>query len=77
MKFIWTTSSKQALEDIKKQIIENHNENKREKIRIKFTKKKWFVAVPIVVFGYPAFDLYINEKYYKNYLFKKNEWKEH
>lgn len=76
MKFLWTTASKNALEEIKEQIIEKYKNKDLSKIKIKFTKKKEFVAVPISILLYPAFNLYINEKLYKTYAFKNKKWKE-
>lgn len=77
MKFLWTTSSQNALKEIKIRIIKQYKIKDQNKIKIKFTKKKEFIAVPIPFFNFPAFSLYINEKFYKTFLLKNKEWEEH
>lgn len=74
MKFLWTTASRNALKEIKKRMSEQHEEKDINRFRLKFTKKKEFTAVPIPYFGYPAFQLYINEKLYATYV-KNKRWR--
>lgn len=74
MKFLWTTASTNALKEIKKRMIEQHEKNDINRFKLKFTKKKEFLAVPIPYFNYPAFELYVNEKYDCTYVFKNKKW---
>ena len=75
MKFDWTNSSLNALDEIKKRMIEQYNHKINTRIKVKFTKKKEFLAVPVFTFNIPAFQLFINDKLYGLYLFKNNNWK--
>ena len=75
MKFEWTNSSSKVLDIIKYRITKNYEDKNIEKINIKITKKKHFLAIPIPSTS-PAFTLYINDKFYKSYFYKDNSWME-
>lgn len=75
MRFLWTTASKKALEEIKARMIIQHNEKNINRFRLKFTKKKEFLAIP-VPFTDAAFQLFINGKFYKTYFYQNKKWKE-
>jgi len=74
MKFLWTTASRNALAEIKKRMIEQHEKKDINRFKLKFTKKKEFTAIPVPYFGSPAFQLFINEKLHSTYILKKNKW---
>lgn len=57
-------------------MIEQHKNKDINRFKLKFTKKKEFVAVPVPYFGVPAFRLFLNEKEFKTYLFKDKKWQE-
>jgi hypothetical protein len=71
--FKWTESSLRLLKIIKTKIIENFNNKNPVKISMKTTKKKEFLAVPIP-YKSPAFQLYINNKFYTSYFLKDDKW---
>ena len=75
MKFIPTTASSKAIEEIKKRMLEQHENKDISKFRLKFTKKKEFLAVPSLYFGCPAFRLYINNSPFATYIFRNKKWK--
>ena len=74
MKFLWTKSSRNALSEIKKRMIEQHEKGDINRFKLKFTKKKEFLAVPVPYFKYPAFQLYLNENLQNTYVLKKDKW---
>ena len=76
MKFLWTNASRNVLKEIKKKMIEQHENKDINRFKLKFTKKKEFLAVPLPHFNIPAFNLFINEEIYGTYLFEKNKWRE-
>lgn len=76
MKLLWTNASRNALKKIKERMIEQHKDNDINRFRLKFTKKKEFLAIPVLYFSSPAFRLYLNDKSYATYLLKKDKWKE-
>jgi len=73
MKLILSPSARNALNKIKDQMIKQFEEKDINRFKIKFTKKKEFLAVPIPYTG-PAFQLYINDKFLRTYFFKKGKW---
>jgi hypothetical protein len=73
MNYNWTNQSLKILEQIKKEIIINFKNKEPNKKNRYVTKKKVFVAVPLP-YNNPAFQLYINDKFYRSYFFKNNEW---
>jgi hypothetical protein len=73
MNFKWTVQSKQIFEELKKEVILNfENKEPTKKIR-KFTKKKEFLIIPIP-YQSPAFQLFIDGKFYGSFFYKNNEW---
>ncbi|MDD4110164.1 MAG: hypothetical protein PHS54_01270 [Clostridia bacterium] len=75
MNFILTNSSSRALKQIKEKMIEQFEKKDINKFRLKFTKKKEFLAIPVPYTG-PAFQLFINGRFHKTYFFKDKKWKE-
>jgi hypothetical protein len=75
MGIYWTKSSLAVLEEIKEIIINDFKNKNPQKINIKITKKKTLIAVPIP-FNKPAFQLFIQDKFYKSYFLKDNKWEE-
>jgi len=75
MKFLWTTASRKALQKIKERMIDQYENKDINRFKLKFTKKKEFVAVPVTFFGCPAFQLFVNGKEFNTYLFKDKKWK--
>jgi len=75
MKFLFTTSSRKALKQIKERMIQQYHDKDINKFIIKFTKKKEFIAIPFAYSG-PAFQLFLNNKFYKAYFFKEKKWSE-
>lgn len=76
MKFELTRQASNVLNLIKEKMTLNYSKGDFKPIKAKFTKKKYFLAVPIKEFSFPAFKLYINNHLFKSYLFKDNQWKE-
>ena len=74
MEFNWTKSSTNALNEIKIIMIDQYNKKIDDKIKIKFTKKKEFLAIPMFWLMAPAFQLFINERLYCSYVFRDNKW---
>jgi len=74
MKFLWTNASRNALRKIKERMIEQYEKKNVDRFKLKFTKKKEFLAVPSPYFTCPAFRLYVNEKPYGTYLFRDDNW---
>jgi len=73
MNFKWTPSAIKLLDKIKKDRI-NDFENKTIKLYSFFqTKKRIFKVIPIP-YQTPAFQLYIDGKFYGSYFLKNNEW---
>lgn len=73
MKFKWTYNSLKVLSEIKKKVIKNFENKTPENFKINLTKKKWFM-IKIIPYDNPAFMLYVNDKFLKNYFYKNNEW---
>ena len=74
MKFLWTTASRNALKEVKERMIEQHEKKDVSKFKLKFTKKKEFLAIPSPWFTCPAFQLFLNQKFYGTYIFKNEKW---
>lgn len=74
MKFMWTNSSRKALEEIKKRMIQQYGNNDVNRFKLKFTKKKEFLAVPSPYFNCPSFQLFLNGKLHNSYIFRNNKW---
>lgn len=74
MKILITTASRNALKEVKEKMIEQHSKKDMNKFRLKFTKKKEFLAIPSPWFTCPAFQLYINDKLYGVYVFRNEKW---
>lgn len=75
MKLVETTASKKAIKEIKEKIVSMFEDGDYSRFRVKFTKKKEFLVVPIQ-FNIPAFRLFLNEKPYKAYYLKGDNWEE-
>ena len=75
MRLIITTSSRHAIKKIKTQMILQYENKDVKNFKLKFTKKKTFIAVPIPYTG-PAFQLWINGRNYKTYFYKDEQWQE-
>jgi len=71
MRLFETNSFDRILDDIKKKAEENYKQKNPEKFSVKITKKKEVQVVPFPYTG-PAFQLFINNKFYKSYLKNKN-----
>ena len=71
--FKWTESSNRLLTIIKKKVIKNFEDRNPQKFKINITKKKNFLVVPIP-YNYPAFQLFINDKFYTSYFLKDKKW---
>ncbi len=74
MKILWTVASRNALKKVKEQMIKQYMENDVNRFRLKFTKKKEFLAIP---FSYDkhGFQLFLNKKFYATYYLTDGEWK--
>lgn len=73
MRLTLTNSSNKALQEIKEAMIKQFEEKNVDRFRLKFTKKKEFVAIPIA-FTSPAFQLFINGKFHKTYFLRRKKW---
>jgi len=76
MKFLWTNASRNTLNKIKESMLEQYDKKDINMFKLKFTKKKEFLAIPLPYFDCPAFELYINQKLYSVYVFRNDEWSE-
>lgn len=74
MKLMLTTSARNALKEIKEKMLNQYENKDINRFKIKFTKKKEFLAVPFP-FDFPAFQLYLNGKFQNTYFLKNNKWK--
>jgi len=74
MDFTLTNSSKNVLDKIKEVMIKQFENKDISRYKLKFTKKKEFIAVPFA-FTSPAFRLFINRGFHRTYIFKDNKWK--
>lgn len=75
MTFEWTNHSKKILRDIKERVIKQHEQRDRSRFSIKFTKKRTFYVIPIP-WSTPAFQLWIDNSFYKSYFYNKGSWTE-
>jgi len=75
MKFNITKRVEELLEEIKAIVIDNFELKQPQKFEIVYTKKKMFLVVPIP-FNKPAFQLFVNDKFYKSYFLKEEGWVE-
>jgi len=75
MKFNETERVKELLDEIKEIVIENFNLKNPNKFTIPYTKKKTLLVIPIP-FNSPAFQLFVNNKFYKSYFMQNNKWSE-
>jgi len=76
MKILWTKAARNALEKVKDQMFMQEGMNDANRFRLKFTKKKEFLAIPISFNRKAGFRLFINEKPYATYFLVDGEWKE-
>ena len=75
MKFEFTNHSRRILNDIKARVISQYNQKNRERFKVKFTKKREFFVIPIP-WSSPAFQLWIDNHFYKSYFYNKGVWSE-
>jgi hypothetical protein len=75
MNLTLTNSSRKSLKNIQDRMIEQFEKHNTNKYKLKFTKKKEFIAVPFS-FNHPAFQLFVNGKFHKTYFLINKVWKE-
>jgi len=56
-------------------MLKQYEEGDVNRFKLKFTKKKEFMAVPVPYFNGPSFQLFINDKFYKTYFLHNNRWR--
>lgn len=74
MMFKLTTTSRKALKEIKEKMIAQFENKDINRLVVKFTKKKEFTAIPSPLFKCPAFQLFVNDKFYKTFVCRDGKW---